>query len=346
MGNQIKVLVVDDSPTMRALIARQLAEDPDICVVGEAGDPLEARAAIKALNPDVVTLDIEMPNMSGLDFLERLMRLRPTPVVMVSTLTQRGAEATIQALELGAVDCVGKPAGVHTGEFSQLVEKVRVAARARVRDGGAAAAPAVADFPYTAAAEVVAFGASTGGVEALLTVLRTFPTSCPPTVITQHMPANFTTSFAARMDRTCAPRVTEAVDGAPLLSGHVYLAPGGPTHLKVVRSGARLICRLEQGDPVSGHRPSVDVLFKSVAGLGARRAIGAILTGMGRDGAEGLRAMRDAGAVTFGQDEATCVVFGMPRAAAELGAVERQLPLERIGPAVLRAAAREGAGVH
>jgi two-component system chemotaxis response regulator CheB len=345
VGDPITVLIVDDSATMRALIARQLETDPGIRVVGEAGDPLEARAAIKALNPDVVTLDIEMPNMSGLDFLERLMRLRPTPVVMVSTLTQRGAEATIQALELGAVDCVGKPAGVHAGEFAQLTEKVRIAARARVRDG-TTPAPAVTDFPYAPAADVVAIGASTGGVEALLTVLRSFPTSCPPTVITQHMPANFTTSFAARMDRTCAPRVTEAVDGAPLLPGQVYLAPGGVAHLKVARSGAGLVCRLEEGEPVSGHRPSVDVLFKSVAQARPKRAVGVILTGMGRDGAEGLRQMRDGGAVTIGQDEATCVVFGMPRAAAELGGVERQLPLERIGPALLRAAARERAGVH
>lgn len=345
MPDPIKVLVVDDSATMRALIMRQLEADPGIRVVGEAADPLEARAAIKALNPDVVTLDIEMPNMSGLDFLERLMRLRPTPVVMVSTLTQRGAEATIRALELGAIDCVGKPSGGSAGDFDQLAEKVRVAARARVREGGAPVS-VVSDFPYAPAADVLAIGASTGGVEALLTVLRSFPKSCPPTVITQHMPANFTTSFAARMDRTCAPRVTEAVDGDPLLPGQVYLAPGGATHLSVVRSGSRLVCRLEESDPVSGHRPSVDVLFRSVAAAGPKRAIGVILTGMGRDGAEGLRAMRDAGAVTFGQDESTCVVFGMPRAAAELGAVERQLPLERIGPAVLKAAARERAGVN
>lgn len=345
MPDPIKVLVVDDSATMRALIVRQLQADPGIRVVGEAGDPLEARAAIKALNPDVVTLDIEMPNMSGLEFLERLMRLRPTPVVMVSTLTQRGAEATIQALELGAVDCVGKPAGAHTGEFGLLIEKVRIAARARVRES-AASVPTVSDLPYTPAADVVALGASTGGVEALLTVLRSFPKSCPPTVITQHMPANFTTSFAARMDRTCSPRVSEAVDGAPLLQGNVYLAPGGVAHLKVVRAGGQLVCRLEGGDPVSGHRPSVDVLFRSVAEARPKLAVGVILTGMGRDGAEGLRAMRDSGAVTFGQDESTCVVFGMPRAADELGAVERQLPLERIGPAVLKAAARERAGVH
>lgn len=343
MAEPIRVLVVDDSPTMRALIRRQLSADSDIVVVGEAGDPLEARTAIKALNPDVVTLDIEMPNMNGLEFLARLMRLRPTPVIMVSTLTQRGAEATLEALELGAVDCIGKPAGGQSGEFASLAEKIRIAAKATVRERVEAAPPSRPES-YSFGSEVIAIGASTGGVEALMTVLRAFPADCPPTVITQHMPANFTSSFAARLDRTTAPSVQEAVDGARLETGKVYLAPGGVAHLKVMRTGERLICRLESGDLTSGHRPSVDVLFNSVAAARPRNAIGAILTGMGRDGAAGLLAMRQAGAVTIGQDEATSVVYGMPRIAAEAGAVQQQLPIERIGPALLRAASKSSLG--
>lgn len=345
MADPIRVLVVDDSPTMRALIRRQLSADSDIQVIGEAGDPLEARTAIKALNPDVVTLDIEMPNMNGLEFLARLMRLRPTPVIMVSTLTQRGAEATLEALELGAVDCIGKPAGGQSGEFNSLADKIRIAAKAKVRER-VEAAPVHRPETYSFAAEVIAIGASTGGVEALMTVLRAFPADCPPTVITQHMPANFTSSFAARLDRSSAPSVHEATDGARLEPGKVYLAPGGACHLKVMRSGDRLICRLEDGDLTSGHRPSVDVLFNSVANARPRHAVGAILTGMGRDGATGLLAMRESGAVTIGQDEATSVVYGMPRIASEIGAVQQQLPIERIGPALLRAASKTNLGVN
>lgn len=346
MADAISVLIVDDSSTMRALIRRALAADPGIRVVGEAGDPLEAREAIKRLDPDVLTLDIEMPNMNGLDFLERLMRLRPTPVIMVSTLTQRGAEATLAALELGAVDCIGKPAGGVGEGFDRLAEKVRIAAAAKLRDPDRSRVAAPRTGSFTPSVDVIALGASTGGVEALLNVVAGFPANCPATVITQHMPANFTPSFAARLDRSCAARVTEAVDGDELAVGAVYLAPGGDRHLKVVKSGSRWVCRLEASDPVSGHRPSVDVLFSSVAQAAGASAVGAILTGMGRDGAEGLLAMRRAGARTFGQDEATSVVFGMPRAAFELGAVERQLPLDRIGGAILDAASRLSSGVH
>lgn len=344
MADPISVLVVDDSATMRALIAQQLRTGPGIRVVGEAADPLEAREAIKALNPDVITLDIEMPNMNGLDFLERLMRLRPTPVVMVSTLTQRGAEATLEALELGAVDCVGKPVGASSGEFGALCEKVRVAAGAKVRDRAPREPATVSSTPYTPGDTIVAIGASTGGVEAILTLLGSFPANCPPTVITQHMPASFTASFASRLDRCCAPRVTEATQGAPLREGQVYLAPGGLTHLKVAPRGGGLVCSLEASDLVSGHRPSVDVLFSSVA-RATPRAVGVILTGMGRDGAEGLLRMREAGASTLGQDEATSIVYGMPRAAQEIGAVQRQLPLNQIGAAVLRAAAAPASAV-
>ncbi|WP_297512166.1 chemotaxis response regulator protein-glutamate methylesterase [uncultured Caulobacter sp.] len=335
---KIRVLVVDDSATMRSLITAALNRDPDIEVVGGAGDPFEARGMIKALNPDVVTLDIEMPNMNGIEFLEKIMRLRPMPVVMVSTLTQAGAEMTLRALELGAVDCVGKPADA-TGTqdaLAEIVAKVKIAARASVRTN-AGAAPAAAPprrKDFMPSGDVVAIGSSTGGVEALLSILQLFPDTCPPTVITQHMPATFTASFAARLDRASGAKVQEATDGALLEAGKVYVAPGGATHLEVVRS-AGLRCRLVQGDPVSGHRPSVDVLLKSVANAVGDKAIGVILTGMGRDGAQGLLALRKAGARTLGQDEASCVVYGMPRAAFEIGAVEKQVSLSSMGQSIL-----------
>ena len=330
----VTVLVVDDSPTMRGLITAALRRDPEIEVIGSAADPLEAREAIKRLNPDVITLDVEMPNMNGLEFLEKIMRLRPMPVVMVSTLTQAGAEITLAALELGAVDAVGKPcAGITAMEaFADLAAKVKVAARSRVRTGGGAPA-ARPDAGYRANRDMVlAIGASTGGVEALLTILSAFPADCPATVVTQHMPATFTRSFAARLDKVSAASVAEASDGAPLAPGCIYIAPGGEAHLEV--SGATPRCRLIRSDTVSGHRPSVDVLFRSVARL-HRPIAGVILTGMGRDGAQGLLEMRQAGARTLGQDEATSVVYGMPRAAFEVGAVERQLPLSRLSAAIL-----------
>lgn len=322
---------------MRGLITAALRRDPEIEVVGTAGDPLEAREAIKALNPDVITLDIEMPNMNGLDFLEKIMRLRPMPVVMVSTLTLAGAEATLQALELGAVDCIAKPANLASSSevFAEMTLRVKSAARSSVRPRTTNHAPAPRRAGYRANGSLVAIGSSTGGVEALLQIISRFPENCPPTVLTQHMPATFTKSFAARLDRACGATVEEAYDGAPLDPGQIYLAPGGSTHLEVVRSGGHLRCRLREGDPVSGHRPSVDVLFKSVADATGAASLGVILTGMGRDGAQGLLAMRKAGAKTLGQDEATCVVYGMPRAAFELGAVERQLPLPALGEAIL-----------
>jgi two-component system chemotaxis response regulator CheB len=317
---------------MRRLICAALSADPELEVVGEAGDPLQAREAIKALAPDVITLDVEMPNMNGLDFLERLMRLRPMPVVMVSTLTSRGAEATLHALELGAVDCVEKPGGADALSFGRLAEKVKIAARARVRQRSARAEPVCVDA-FSPSDKVVAIGSSTGGVEALLTIVERLPANCAPTVITQHMPASFTKSFAERLNRTSAATVSEARDGDPLTPGHVYVAPGGDFHLEV--EGTRhLRCRVTQGEPVSGHCPSVDVLFSSVARTAKNHAVGVILTGMGRDGARGLLSMREAGAKTLGQDESTSVVYGMPKAAFELGAVERQLPLEKLGPAI------------
>ncbi len=350
---QARVLVVDDSPTMRSIIAAVLNADPEVNVIGQAGDALEAREAIKRLDPDVVTLDIEMPNMNGLEFLDKIMRLRPMPVIMVSSLTHRGADATLAALEIGAFDCIGKPAPGDAQPFADLAEKVKAAARARGRylpAGGykrAPSAPAPANAnrltDYRVGRKIVAIGSSTGGVEALITVLQNFPANCPPTVITQHMPATFTKSFAERLDRLCSPVVEEATDGARLQIGKIYLAPGGERHLQVCNQSSPS-CRLLDKEPVNGHRPSVDVLFDSVAELGGRNAVGVILTGMGRDGAAGLLKMRYAGAKTIGQDEKTCVVYGMPRVAHEMGAVERQLPLGLIGEEILKitAARKEG----
>lgn len=331
----VGVLVVDDSATMRGLIGAALKRDPEIEVLGFANDPIEAREQIKKLNPDVVTLDIEMPKMNGLEFLEKIMRLRPTPVVMVSTLTQSGADVTLQALELGAVDCVGKPVGGVTAQeaFADLTAKVKAAARARVKPYNGPIIPVERDRDYRASDAILAIGSSTGGVEALMTILSHFPDSCPPTVITQHMPATFTKSFAARLDKISGAHVTEARDGDRLQAGHVYIAPGGDAHMEVTSSSHPVI-RLRHGEPINGHRPSVDALFESVAKLN-RPAVGAILTGMGRDGAAGLMSMKKAGARTLGQDESSCVVYGMPRIAFEIGAVEKQVGLSRMGPTIL-----------
>ena len=342
MTVQARVLVVDDSPTMRGLIKAVLRSDPGIEVVGEAGDAMEARNAIKLLNPDVITLDVEMPNMNGIEFLDKIMKLRPMPVIMVSTLTNRGAEATLAALELGAFDCVGKPLPGDPAPFSHLAETVKAAARShRHRPDSAAAEmsapPAVAGAAsdYQPSRKVIAIGASTGGVEALIAVLTKFPANCPPTVVTQHMPATFTKSFAERLNRLCAPQVKEAEDGDRLEIGRIYLAPGGGRHLEISNALAPR-CILTDGEPVNGHRPSVDVLFNSVAVLAGAKAVGIILTGMGRDGAAGLLRMRQAGATTIGQNEKTCVVYGMPRVAQEIGAVGIQLPLNMIGEEILK----------
>ncbi|MBP2235663.1 two-component system chemotaxis response regulator CheB [Sinorhizobium kostiense] len=342
-----RVLVVDDSATMRGLISAVLNADPNVEVVGQAADAFEARQAIKQLDPDVVTLDIEMPNMNGLEFLDKIMRLRPMPVIMVSTLTHKGAEATIAALEIGAFDCVGKPHPGDPNPFGGLVDKVKAAARSQRKamftTNRAATPVANAASEYRAGRKIVAIGASTGGVEALIAVLQKFPARCPPTVITQHMPHTFTKSFAERLNRLCAPTVEEATEGARLEIGKIYLAPGGERHLQVANASAPC-CRLVDREPVNGHRPSVDVLFDSVAELAGRNAIGVILTGMGRDGAAGLLKLRHAGARTFGQNEKTCVVYGMPRVAYELGAVETQLPLGSIGEEILKSAAARKEG--
>ncbi|MGQ2989606.1 MAG: protein-glutamate methylesterase/protein-glutamine glutaminase [Brevundimonas sp.] len=336
----VRVLIIDDSPTMRALIRNTLSRRADLEVVGEAGDPLVARSLIRERRPDVLTLDVEMPNMNGLEFLDRLMRLNPLPVVMVSSLTQAGAEASLAALELGAVDCVGKPTRADEG-LDRLADIVHEAAFAKVADREIREpARPLLRTGLTAAGKIIALGASTGGVEALIRVLSDFPADCPATLITQHMPANFTTSFAARLNRLCAPTVSEACDGDPVERGRVYLAPGGDRHLEIARGNGRLVCTLRCGPPVSGHRPSVDVLFRSVAEVAGPGSLGALLTGMGRDGAEGLLAMRQAGARTFAQDEQSSVVFGMPRAAAEIGAAAQVVGLNRMAAAVL------GVGPH
>jgi two-component system, chemotaxis family, protein-glutamate methylesterase/glutaminase len=332
----IRVLVVDDSATMRSLITARLRTDPLIEVVGHASDPHEARQAIKRLNPDVVTLDIEMPNMDGIEFLDKIMRLRPTPVIMISTLTQRGADVSLKALEIGAFDCIAKPGTGTSEDFDLLVDKVKAAAQSRRRFPRQGAVARGHDATFTPDDRIIAIGASTGGVEALITILSQFPPNCPPTVISQHMPATFTRSFASRLNNLCAASVSEAQDGAPIAPGQVYLAPGD-FHLEMGGSGV-LRCRLSDAAKVNGHRPSVDVMFKSVVRAAGSRAIGVILTGMGRDGAEGLLELRNAGAETIGQDEQSCVVYGMPRIAYELGAVRRQLSLERIGETMIRIA--------
>jgi two-component system chemotaxis response regulator CheB len=332
----VRVLVVDDSATMRGLISASLSSDPGIAVIGQASDPLEAREAIKALDPDVMTLDVEMPKMDGLAFLEKVMRLRPFPVVMVSSLTAKGAHATIRAMELGAVDCIGKPSMDHPDTFDDLPARVKAAAGARLRNR-ADARPARAAAPassYQPDGKIVAIGASTGGVEALIAVLTGYPANCPPTVITLHMPTPFTKSFARRLDGLTGARVTEGEEGAPLEVGRVYLAPGSFSHLEVA-SPNHWRCRLHGDEPVNGHRPSVDVLFDSVARTCGAKAVGVILTGMGRDGAAGLLAMRRAGARTIGQTEASSVVYGMPKVAFEYGAVEKQVSLADIGQGIL-----------
>jgi len=339
---KIRVLCVDDSALVRGLMTEIINSHDDMEVVAVAPDPLVARELIKQHNPDVLTLDVEMPRMDGLDFLEKLMRLRPMPVVMVSSLTERGGETTLRALELGAIDFVTKPKlGIRHGmlEYAELIaDKIRAAARARLRPVSAAmqAAPPVRlRSPFASSEKLVMVGASTGGTEAIREVLRPLPPDSPAILVTQHMPAGFTRSFAQRLDALCAVTVREAAHGERVLPGHVYLAPGGDTHMKLGRSGANYVNELEASEPVNRHRPSVDVLFRSAAEAAGANAIGVILTGMGRDGAAGLLAMRQAGAHTLAQDEASCVVFGMPREAIALGAADEVVPLAAMSERIL-----------
>lgn len=334
MSKPVRLLIVDDSETMCRFIASVVQTDRDVEVVGFAGNPNEARQAIKQLNPDVITLDIEMPHMNGLEFLEKIMRLRPTPVIMVSSLTQEGAEVSLRALEIGAVDCVAKPSAANMHSLDALADLVKAAANSRnvIRRNSLADSGEPED--YAPDGRIIGIGASTGGVEALIRIISEFPKNCPPTVISQHMPATFTKSFAQRLNKLSKAEVTEAVDGAPLVAGHIYLAPGNH-HLEVTKSTVPR-CRLSDADRVNGHRPSVDVMFKSLAHNAGERAIGVILTGMGRDGAEGLLGLRRTGAMTLGQDESSSVVYGMPKVAFEIGAVTRQYPLDQIAMQLLQ----------
>jgi two-component system chemotaxis response regulator CheB len=356
MNKKIRVVIVDDSAVMRQVLTVLLQRDHQIEVVGVAPDPFIARDKIKALNPDVVTLDVEMPRMDGLTFLEKLMRARPMPVVMVSSLTEAGCETTLRALELGAVDFITKPkvdVREHMDDIAQeIIAKVRAAASARIlpRERREAAAPVAAVAPPAGARaaaapamsrttdRVSAVGASPGGTEALKDFLIMLPADAPGVVIVQHMPEKFTRSFAERCDQLCAIRVKEAEDGDRVLAGHALIAPGN-YHMALRRNGAQYLVDVHSGPPVNRHRPSVDVLFESVAECAGRNAVGVIMTGMGADGARGLLTMRQAGARTIAQDEATCVVFGMPKEAIVLGAAEAVLPLGRIAPMTLEMAA-------
>jgi two-component system, chemotaxis family, protein-glutamate methylesterase/glutaminase len=339
---RIKVLVIDDSALMRKILTEMLGSDPDIEVVGTAANPLVAREMIRNLNPDVLTLDIEMPKLDGLAFLERLMRLRPMPVVMVSSLTQKDADITLQALEMGAVDFIAKPALDIAQGFAAMQEemaaKVKTAARAIVH-GRHAAPPRAprAGSAFRGSNRIVAIGASTGGVAALREVLAALPADAPPILIAQHMPPGFTKLFAKRLDGLCAMRVSEAADTAMIIPGHVYIAPGD-RHLAISRSGGFYQCRLSAAPLVNGHMPSVDVLFDSCAAEAGADAVGLLLTGMGRDGAEGLRRMRAAGAATACQDEATSLIYGMPKAAMAIGAAEREISLDSIAAYILQQA--------
>ena len=344
---KIRVLVVDDSALVRSLLAEIINRQPDMQCVGAAPDPFVAREMIRNLNPDVLTLDVEMPRMDGIDFLSKLMRLRPMPVVMVSTLTEHGAEVTMRALELGAIDFVAKPKiGVADGLrllAEDITEKVRIAAKARIRKPPAneAGTRATAQPPVAPAAvgrlsteKIIFIGASTGGTEATKEVLLGLPHDAPAVMITQHMPPGFTLSYSTRLNGLCRIAVKEASDGERVLPGHAYIAPGG-FHLSVDRSGANYVARVSDSDPVNRHKPSVEVLFESAARVVGRNALGVMLTGMGGDGAQGMKHMRDAGSWNLVQDEASCVVFGMPREAIAAGAANEVLPLCEIAPKLL-----------
>ena len=361
---KIRVVVVDDSALVRSLLTEIINQQPDMVCIGAANDPLVAREMIRELNPDVITLDVEMPRMDGLDFLSRLMRLRPMPVVMVSTLTEKGAEITMRALEMGAVDFVAKPRiGVSSGLkelSSEIVDKIRTAAGAHVKRHAtelpvgqakavATQAPAAAThrapLGRISTEKVICIGASTGGTEAIREVLVPLPADSPAIVITQHMPPGFTTSFAARLDSLCRISVKEASHGERILPGHAYIAPGGK-QFRIDRSGSNYVAVVEDTEPVNRHKPSVEVLFKSAAKVLGPNAYGIMLTGMGADGALAMKEMRDAGSYNICQDEASCVVFGMPRMAIQAGAANEVLPLKQITAALLEKLAMGGSGVR
>lgn len=340
----IKVLIVDDSALMRALLTEIIGGAPDLEVVGSAPDPIAAREMIKSLAPDVLTLDVEMPKMDGLEFLNRLMKLRPMPVVMISSLTASGSEVTLRALELGAVDFVAKPRAesisLLQGYAEEIRDKIRAAHGAHLRRRPAAAAAIRPEAPLPGAPsrilneKLIAIGASTGGTEAIKEVLVRLPAEVPGIVMVQHMPETFTPSFAKRLDSLGAVRVVEASGGERIQPGHAYLAPGH-SHMTVKRSGAGWITELSKSEPVNRHRPAVDVLFQSVAKEAGKNAIGVILTGMGKDGAQGMLAMHEAGAWNIGQDQESSVVYGMPREAARVGAVDEVVSLNNVASRIL-----------
>lgn len=349
---KIKVLVVDDSALIRSLMKEIINNQPDMLVVGAAPDPIVAREMIKQLNPDVLTLDVEMPRMDGLNFLEKLMRLRPMPVLMISSLTERGSDITFRALELGAVDFLAKPKmDISRGmqEYAdEIADKIRAAAKAKIHKPAAtmpsslitprlsadAVLPALSNT-IASTEKLIILGASTGGTEAIKEFLVRLPPDCPGILIAQHMPEAFTDSFAKRLDSLCKISVKEAQHGDRVLPGHAYIAPGH-SHLLLKRSGANYMCELNQGPPVNRHRPSVDVLFRSAANCGGPNCIGVILTGMGKDGAAGMLEMKQAGAYNFAQDEASCVVFGMPKEAIAMGGVDEVVPLHEMAPKVMK----------
>lgn len=349
-GGKIKVLIIDDSALIRGVMKEIINSHPDLEVVGQAPDPITARDMIKLLNPDVLTLDVEMPRMNGLEFLEKLMRLRPMPVVMVSTLTEKGNDVTLKALELGAVDFITKPRiGVMDG-LNDLVyeigEKIRAASRARIRRHAissttvSAPQPLAGHFLHTTE-KIIFVGSSTGGTEALKEFLSRMPSTAPAVMITQHMPESFTNSFAQRLNTLSAMTVKEAEHNERVVPGHAYVAPGH-SHLLVKKSGAYYYTELSKADPVNRHRPSVDVLFNSAAEVAGPNALGVIMTGMGKDGAQGMLAMRNAKAYTIAQDEASCVVFGMPKAAIEIGAAMEVASLNDIAGRLLERLGRRG----
>ena len=334
----INVLIIDDSMVARAKLSEMIQSQADLAVVGCAADPIQARDMIKLLKPDVLTLDVDMPKMDGLDFLERLMRLHPMPVVMISSSIAKGAEIARRALDLGAFDCLPKPKLVDENSINAYTEllssKIRSAFHAGVgsRKSGGPSLPL--NQSKTSHDKVIVIGASTGGTEAIKEFLLQMPMDCPGVLIAQHLPEGFTHSFAQRMHSICEIMVTEATDGEQIFPGHAYIAPGH-SHLRLVRRGEDYFCKLDQGPPVNRHRPSVDILFASAAEQAGANAFGVILTGMGKDGAAGLLKMREAGAFNVAQDEATCIVFGMPRAAMMLGAVHQMAALDRLPAIVL-----------
>lgn len=347
MNNRVvKVLIVDDSALVRQVLKQGLSMDPGLEVVGTASDPYMARDMIVRLNPDVLTLDVEMPRMDGVAFLRKLMPQFPIPVVMVSALTQKGKQITLEAMEAGAVEVVTKPSSnLQHGLNSMMQElrtKIKIASTANVAHWknrrksmkGSSVALRSSRALSESTDKVIAIGASTGGTEAIREVMTKVPANIPGTVIVQHMPPGFTAMFAKRLNEQCAPIVKEAQDGDRVMPGQVLIAPGD-LHMEVIRRGGIYQVRCFEGEPVCGHRPSVEVLMQSVAREVGRNSVGVMLTGMGRDGATGMLAMREAGARTIAQDEATCVVFGMPKEAMACGAVERLLPLQRIAQGML-----------